>query len=94
MITGDKGTPSAIHAGMSTITPEAHAANIPGALRVIARRLDADEPAIDPAFPTMAAMYASMLGLDEVLAPMDTAHGVAVQHLITGHTMTRRPVLR
>jgi len=27
-MTGDKGTPSAIHAGMGVITPEAHAANV------------------------------------------------------------------
>lgn len=63
-MTGDKGTPSAIHAGMGVINPEAHAANIPGALRAIARRADADEPATEPDFPTLAAQYASMLGLD------------------------------
>ena len=27
-MTGDKGTPSAIHAGMGVINPEAHAANV------------------------------------------------------------------
>jgi len=27
-VTGDKGTPSAIHAGMGVISPEAHAANV------------------------------------------------------------------
>ena len=94
-------TDNASHCGTLTrqyeaamMSAESHAANVTLAAALIARRPDADEPADYPEFGTRADMLADMLGLGEVLAPVDTVHGRVVQHLITGHTMTRRSVLR
>ena len=58
----------------------------------IAARPDAGEPADYPEFPTRAAMFASMLGLDNaaVTAPVPQT---ARQHLAFGHVVTRKPVL-
>lgn len=63
-MSGDQGTPSAIHAGMGTITPEAHAANVIGARRFIARRTEDCTDVL------------AMLGLDEP----QTAPVVGVGH--------------
>ena len=74
------------------MTAKSHAANVTIVTALVAARPDADEPATDSAFGTLAAQYADMLGLGLVTAPV-TMSRPARPHLITGHTMTRRPVL-
>ena len=63
------------------------------AARFIARRPDADDPAMFTEYPTMAAMYADALGLGEVTATRPVPQ-TARQHLTIGHTATRKPVLK